>query len=97
MKWAVPKLEEIVSIKTGKLDSNAAVPNGQYPFLHVTLKHWQLTHMHMTQKLYYSQATTQAATILPNIIMVSLMLINALTSSSPLTRESLTFIIFYMH
>lgn len=32
MKWAVPKLEEIVSIKTGKLDSNAAVPNGQYPF-----------------------------------------------------------------
>lgn len=32
MKWAVQKLEEIVSIKTGKLDSNAAVPNGQYPF-----------------------------------------------------------------
>lgn len=32
MKWAVQKLEEIVSIKTGKLDSNAAVSNGQYPF-----------------------------------------------------------------
>lgn len=32
MKWAVQKLEEIISIKTGKLDSNAAVPNGQYPF-----------------------------------------------------------------
>lgn len=32
MKLAVQKLEEIVSIKTGKLDSNAAVPNGQYPF-----------------------------------------------------------------
>lgn len=32
MKWPVQKLEEIVSIKTGKLDSNAAVPNGQYPF-----------------------------------------------------------------
>lgn len=32
MKWAVQKLEEIVSIKTSKLDSNAAVPNGQYPF-----------------------------------------------------------------
>jgi len=30
--WTQRKLGEIVSFKTGKLDSNAAVPNGMYPF-----------------------------------------------------------------
>lgn len=32
MSWPVRKLEEICSFKTGKLDSNAAVPNGEFPF-----------------------------------------------------------------
>ncbi len=32
MSWAAKRLEEICSLKTGKLDSNAAVPNGQFPF-----------------------------------------------------------------
>jgi type I restriction enzyme S subunit len=32
MKWSLRKLEEICSLKTGKLDSNAAVPNGDFPF-----------------------------------------------------------------
>ncbi len=31
-RWRVEKLGELVSIKTGKLDSNAAISNGQYPF-----------------------------------------------------------------
>jgi len=31
-KWQVKKLNQLVSFKTGKLDSNAAKPNGQYPF-----------------------------------------------------------------
>lgn len=30
--WRTAKLGELVSFKTGKLDSNAAVPNGDYPF-----------------------------------------------------------------
>ncbi len=30
--WRTAKLGELVSFKTGKLDSNAAVPNGEYPF-----------------------------------------------------------------
>ena len=33
------KLGDICSIRTGKLDSNAAVENGEYPFLHVLKKH----------------------------------------------------------
>jgi type I restriction enzyme S subunit len=32
MRWALRKLDEICSFKTGKLDSNAAVPNGDFPF-----------------------------------------------------------------
>ena len=31
-EWRTAKLGELVSFKTGKLDSNAAVPNGDYPF-----------------------------------------------------------------
>ena len=31
-EWQVKKLNQLVSFKTGKLDSNAAKPNGQYPF-----------------------------------------------------------------
>ena len=31
-EWKKVKLGEITIIKTGKLDSNAAVPNGVYPF-----------------------------------------------------------------
>ena len=31
-EWKKVKLGEITNIKTGKLDSNAAVPNGAYPF-----------------------------------------------------------------
>lgn len=31
-EWNTAKLGELVSFKTGKLDSNAAVPNGEYPF-----------------------------------------------------------------
>ena len=30
--WQTAKLGDLVSFKTGKLDSNAAVPNGDYPF-----------------------------------------------------------------
>ena len=30
--WQTAKLGELANFKTGKLDSNAAVPNGQYPF-----------------------------------------------------------------
>ena len=30
--WKTAKLGDLVSFKTGKLDSNAAVPNGDYPF-----------------------------------------------------------------
>lgn len=30
--WRTVKLGELVNFKTGKLDSNAAVPNGDYPF-----------------------------------------------------------------
>jgi type I restriction enzyme, S subunit len=32
MNWVAKRLEEVCSLKTGKLDSNAAVPNGQFPF-----------------------------------------------------------------
>ena len=32
MSYSVVKLKDISVIKTGKLDSNAAVPDGQYPF-----------------------------------------------------------------
>ena len=32
MKWEKIKLENIVSFRTGKLNSNAAIPNGIYPF-----------------------------------------------------------------
>lgn len=32
MKCTARRLEDICSFRTGKLDSNAAVPNGQYPF-----------------------------------------------------------------
>ncbi len=32
MKWDKYKLENIVSFKTGKLNSNAAIENGTYPF-----------------------------------------------------------------
>ena len=32
MKYPISKLQDITLIKTGKLDSNAAVPNGIYPF-----------------------------------------------------------------
>ncbi len=31
-RWRTAKLGELVAFKTGKLDSNAAVPNGDYPF-----------------------------------------------------------------
>ena len=31
-EWKKMKLGDVTSIKTGKLDSNAAVPNGKYPF-----------------------------------------------------------------
>ncbi|MBI5075735.1 MAG: restriction endonuclease subunit S [Nitrospirae bacterium] len=31
-EWRTAKLGEVVAFKTGKLDSNAAVPNGDYPF-----------------------------------------------------------------
>jgi type I restriction enzyme S subunit len=31
-EWGTAKLGEIVAFKTGKLDSNAAVPDGDYPF-----------------------------------------------------------------
>jgi type I restriction enzyme S subunit len=31
-EWRTAKLDELVSFKTGKLDSNAAVPDGDYPF-----------------------------------------------------------------
>lgn len=31
-EWKTARLGELVSFKTGKLDSNAAVPNGSYPF-----------------------------------------------------------------
>lgn len=31
-EWRTGKLGELVAFKTGKLDSNAAVPNGDYPF-----------------------------------------------------------------
>ncbi len=31
-KWTPVKLGDLVSFKTGKLNSNAAVPNGKYPF-----------------------------------------------------------------
>ena len=30
--WRSEKLGELVNFKTGKLDSNASVPNGEYPF-----------------------------------------------------------------
>jgi len=30
--WTSARLEKLVSFKTGKLDSNAARPNGTYPF-----------------------------------------------------------------
>lgn len=32
MRWPLRRLEEICSLKTGKLDSNAAVPNGEFQF-----------------------------------------------------------------
>ena len=32
MKWKMQKLADICTIKTGKLDSNAAIPGGEYPF-----------------------------------------------------------------
>ncbi len=31
-EWRTGKLGELVTLKTGKLDSNAAVPTGDYPF-----------------------------------------------------------------
>ena len=31
-EWRTEKLGELVAFKTGKLDSNASVPNGEYPF-----------------------------------------------------------------
>src|ERR1017187_1878725 len=31
-EWRTAKLGELVAFKTGKLDSNAAVPDGDYPF-----------------------------------------------------------------
>jgi type I restriction enzyme S subunit len=31
-EWETARLGELVTFKTGKLDSNAAVPNGEYPF-----------------------------------------------------------------
>src|SRR6266849_6012235 len=31
-EWRTAKLSELVAFKTGKLDSNAAVPDGDYPF-----------------------------------------------------------------
>jgi type I restriction enzyme S subunit len=30
--WQTAKLGELAAFKTGKLDSNAAVPGGDYPF-----------------------------------------------------------------
>ena len=32
LAWQTHKLGKLVSFKTGKLDSNAATPNGAYPF-----------------------------------------------------------------
>ncbi len=32
MKWKMQKLADICTVKTGKLDSNAAIPGGEYPF-----------------------------------------------------------------
>ena len=32
MSWEMVRLAEIASMKTGKLDSNAAIPDGEYPF-----------------------------------------------------------------
>ena len=32
MNWKMQKLADVCSIKTGKLDSNAAIPGGEYPF-----------------------------------------------------------------
>ena len=39
MSYATQKLRDISVIKTGKLDSNAAVENGTYPFLLVIRRH----------------------------------------------------------
>lgn len=39
MEYREMVLDDIVNIRTGKLNSNAAVENGEYVFLHVHLSH----------------------------------------------------------
>lgn len=46
-------LGEISTIKTGKLNSEAAVINGIYPFLPVRKKHIGQILFHLTKKLFY--------------------------------------------
>ena len=75
MKWEIAKLGKIAIIRTGKLDSNAAVIGGRYPFLLVTQIHYQLMYGHMIQKPFCLQGIMQVEIIRRSTIKASLMLI----------------------
>ena len=53
MSYPTVKLKDISLIKTGKLDSNAAVADGVYPFFTCDPTTLGLTIGHMTLKQFY--------------------------------------------
>ena len=59
MSFTTRKLVDICSMRTGKLNSNAAVPNGVFPFLRVPKKLTASTRLHSILKPSYLAGITQ--------------------------------------
>lgn len=74
MKYEKSNLKQITVIRTGKLDSNAAVPNGLYPFFTC-----DPTTLRINTWAYYWQVIMQVEIIQQNIIKDSSMPISVHT------------------
>ena len=74
-EWKLYKLGEIARFQTGKLNSNAAIEGGKYPFSLVLLQLYTLIITLLIKKRYCLLEIMQKVISRLNIIMENLMLI----------------------
>ena len=83
MSYKTKKLKDISIIKTGKIDSNAAIDDGEYPFFTCDPKTLRIINGHMIQRLFYLQGIMQMENIQQSIIKGVLTLIKELILLKP--------------
>lgn len=68
------KLKTLAKYPTGKLNSNAAVEDGEYPFSHVHMTYSVLISIPMMENMFFLGVTMQAEIFRFSITMGNLML-----------------------